>query len=69
MHVVLSTSALYELLEWGAAVVFGDGSTAYVGTQGDVWDALADIGICLVGWFVVVLVRYGLRLRTTRAVP
>jgi putative membrane protein len=56
-HVVLSTSALYELMEWVAAVVFGDGSTAYVGMQGDVWDAQADIAICLLGWGFVVLLR------------
>lgn len=56
-HVILSTSALYELLEWFAAVMFGDGSTAYVGMQGDVWDAQADIAICTVGWAIVVLLR------------
>lgn len=56
-HVVLSTSALYELLEWIAAVLFGDGSTAYVGMQGDMWDAQADIAISLVGWLVVVTLR------------
>ena len=52
-HIVLSTSALYELLEWAAAVVFGDGGTAYLGTQGDVWDAQADIGIALAGWAIL----------------
>lgn len=56
-HVVLSTSALYELMEWIAAVFFGDGSTAYVGMQGDAWDAQADIAISLAGWAVVVILR------------
>jgi len=53
-HLVLSTSALYELLEWAAAVVFGDGGQAYLGTQGDVWDAQADIAIALAGWGLVI---------------
>lgn len=63
-HVVLSTSAGYELLEWAAAVVFGDGGLAYVGSQGDIWDAQADIAICIVGWALVValqMARHGLR--------
>ncbi|MCP5178643.1 MAG: DUF2238 domain-containing protein [Pseudomonadales bacterium] len=56
-HVVLSTSALYELLEWAAAVMFGEGGQAYLGTQGDVWDAQADIAIALAGWALVILFR------------
>lgn len=63
-HVVVSTSALYELLEWGAAVTFGDGGLAYVGAQGDIWDAQADIAICIAGWALVVVLqmaRFGLR--------
>lgn len=46
LNLILSTSAIYELIEWFAAVVFGGGTgVAYLGTQGDVWDAQADIGI------------------------
>src|SRR3546814_18878427 len=40
LDVALSTSALYELVEWMAAEVFGgDLGVASLGTQGDVWDA------------------------------
>jgi putative membrane protein len=40
---MLATSSLYELLEWAAALVFGgDLGIAYLGTQGDVWDAHKD---------------------------
>ena len=53
LHLVLSTSAIYELLEWSAAVVFGEGGTEYLGTQGDVWDAQADIAISIIGWAIV----------------
>ena len=54
IHLVLSTSALYELVEWGAAVLFGgDLGTLYLGTQGDVWDAQADIALATVGQLFV----------------
>jgi len=46
---ILAFSACYELLEWGAAVVFGDGATSFLGTQGDEWDAQADMGLALLG--------------------
>lgn len=40
----LSTSALFELFEWAAAAFFGgDLGVAYLGTQGDVWDAHKDM--------------------------
>lgn len=47
---VLSSSALYELIEWAAAVVFGgDLGIHYLGTQGDVWDAHKDVALALLG--------------------
>jgi putative membrane protein len=40
ISVILANSVVYELIEWAAAVVFGgDLGTAYLGTQGDEWDA------------------------------
>jgi putative membrane protein len=43
-------STLYELLEFGAAVVFGgDVGAAYLGTQGDVWDAQKDMTLACLG--------------------
>ena len=45
-----SLSAMYELIEWLAASVFGgDLGQAYVGTQGDVWDAQRDMALALLG--------------------
>lgn len=47
---VLSNSAIYELIEWAAAVVFGgDLGTAYLGTQGDEWDAQKDTACAAAG--------------------
>lgn len=41
--VVMSSSLIYEFIEWGASVVFGgDLGMAYLGTQGDVWDSHKD---------------------------
>jgi putative membrane protein len=46
----MSTSMLYELLEWGAAAVFGGGAgQAYLGTQGDEWDAHKDMALASLG--------------------
>lgn len=43
-------SMLYELIEWAAAVVFGgDLGQAYLGTQGDPWDAQEDMAMALLG--------------------
>lgn len=46
----MSTSALYELLEWATAVVVGsDASNDFLGTQGDPWDAQKDMALASLG--------------------
>jgi putative membrane protein len=41
---------LFELFEWAAAVCFGgDLGVAYLGTQGDPWDAQQDMFLALLG--------------------
>ncbi len=48
--VVVSISTLYELLEWLAVVVLHpELGIAFLGTQGDVWDAHKDILAALIG--------------------
>jgi putative membrane protein len=48
--VVMSTSLMFELIEWGAAVIFGgDLGMAYLGTQGDIWDSHKDSLLATVG--------------------
>ena len=50
LSAVMSASMIYELIEWGAASVFGDGTgAAYLGTQGDVWDAHKDMALASLG--------------------
>ncbi len=47
--ICLSFSAVYEFIEWGAASVSGEGATAFLGTQGDVWDTQWDMFLALLG--------------------
>lgn len=47
--ICLSFSAVYEFIEWGAALVSGEGATAFLGTQGDVWDTQWDMFLALIG--------------------
>ena len=48
--VVMSTSLLFELIEWAAAILFGgDLGMAYLGTQGDIWDSHKDSALATVG--------------------
>lgn len=45
----LSVSALYELIEFGAAMALGQGADEFLGTQGDPWDTQWDMLMCLIG--------------------
>lgn len=45
----LGISALYELIEWGAAVALGEGADAFLATQGDVWDTQKDMAMAGIG--------------------
>lgn len=50
LDVTMSTSMIYELIEWGAATLFGgELGDAYLGTQGDVWDAHKDMLLASIG--------------------
>lgn len=48
----LAFSALYELFEWLVAVLLGQSSDAFLGTQGFVWDTQADMLCALLGALV-----------------
>lgn len=47
--ICLAISAVYELVEWGAAVALGQGAEAFLGTQGDPWDTQSDMAMALIG--------------------
>jgi putative membrane protein len=53
LDLTMSTSMMFELFEWGAAELFGgELGMAYLGTQGDVWDAHKDMALASLGAFI-----------------
>ena len=57
LDITMSTSMLYELIEWAAAEMFGgDLGAAYLGTQGDVWDAHKDMALASLGALIAMCV-------------
>ena len=64
--IAMSASHIYELIEWGAAEIFGgELGAAYVGTQGDEWDAQKDMALATLGALVGVAIGASTR-RTSR---
>ncbi len=50
IEISLSVGAFYELIEWAVAdIFFKDQGAAYLGTQGDVWDAQKDVFLAFLG--------------------
>ena len=50
VEITLSISSCYELIEWAVAdVFFKEQGDAYLGTQGDIWDAQKDIFLAFLG--------------------
>jgi putative membrane protein len=47
--VVMAISATYELVEWTAALAFGQGADEFLGTQGDPWDTQSDMLFAFIG--------------------
>lgn len=67
LDVVMATSMLYELIEWGAATLFGgDLGVAYLGTQGDPWDAQKDMALATAGAIAAVLIIAAINWQTQR---
>src|SRR5262245_13630754 len=67
LDVVMATSMLYELLEWAAASAFGgDLGVAYLGTQGDPWDAQKDMALATLGAVSAMLITAAINWQTQR---
>lgn len=67
LDLTMSTSMMYELLEWGAAKVFGEGlGMAYLGTQGDIWDAHMDMALASLGALISMMVTALLNIKLQR---
>ena len=49
VSICLAISATYELIEWCTALIIGEKSDSFLGTQGDVWDTQTDMFLAGVG--------------------
>jgi len=59
VDVVLALSALYEILEWATAAIYGgDLGIAYLGSQGDVFDAQKDMALAGTGSIITMLITF-----------
>ena len=52
--VAMAISAVYELIEWWAALALGQGADEFLGTQGDQWDTQSDMFLALIGSTVAI---------------
>jgi putative membrane protein len=67
LDMTMAFSMLFELFEWWAAVFFGgDLGTAYLGMQGDVWDAQKDMAMATLGGLLAMIVTALVNLNTQR---
>ncbi len=53
--ICLAASAAYELFEWWVALYSGEAASAFLGTQGDVWDTQWDMFMALIGALTALL--------------
>lgn len=57
LDLTMSTSMMFELFEWAAVAVFGgDLGVAYLGTQGDIWDAHKDMALASLGALIAMII-------------
>lgn len=62
-----SHAGIYEVIEWMAAALFGgDLGVAYLGTQGDEWDAQKDMLMAFLGTGLALLILLAHRCRAAR---
>ena len=67
LEFTMATSMMFELFEWGAAALFGgDLGAAYLGSQGDEWDAHKDMFLASVGALLAMLITALVNVRLRR---
>jgi putative membrane protein len=67
LDLTMSTSMLYELVEWLSAAVFGSGlGAAFLGSQGDEWDAQKDMALASLGALITMTVTAIVNARSQR---
>ena len=55
VSICLAISAFYELIEWWTAASQGASADAFLGSQGDIWDAQWDMFFALIGAIMALL--------------
>ena len=64
LDLTMATSMMFELFEWGAAELFGgDLGMAFLGMQGDVWDAHKDMALASLGAFTAMSITLLINIR------
>lgn len=56
----IAFSAVFELLEWIATLIAGQSGDAFLGHQGDIWDAQWDITWAMIGSVLAIMVLSGI---------
>ena len=70
ISIVLAVAAFWELLEWWITlIVASDIGTAFLGSQGDIWDAQWDMFLALVGAMLVLPILSRLHDRSMDKLP
>ncbi|MEO7795945.1 MAG: DUF2238 domain-containing protein, partial [Thermoanaerobaculia bacterium] len=70
VELTLASSAIYELIEWiAAAGVDPEAGLAFLGAQGDVWDAQKDMGLAGLGSILAMVVTLLIVLRIDPKAP
>ncbi len=68
IEITLSFSCIYEIIEWSVAdVFFPEQGDAYLGTQGDIWDAQKDMFMAFCGAVAItILISFIRKIRNTK---
>ena len=62
VEITLSFSCLYELIEWAVAdILFTEQGAAYLGSQGDIWDAQKDMFMAFCGAVIIMFLAFAAR--------
>lgn len=63
IELTLAFSGIYEIIEWAASLVFDPSAgLAFVGAQGDIWDAQKDMALAGLGSVVAMFVTFVIKL-------
>jgi putative membrane protein len=70
LDLTMSTSMLYELVEWATAAAFGgELGRAYFGTQGNEWDAHKDMALASLGAVIAMSITAAINWRSSATSP